>query len=77
VLNNVTFPETVKVNQSDMVNGDPGNKNFFYAITRSSEVYARGVGLVYKDFLYEAWQPSTQNYEANSYGIKLTILNHN
>jgi hypothetical protein len=77
VLNNVTFPETIKVNQSDMVNGDPGNKNFFYAITRSSEVYARGVGLVYKDFLYEAWQPSTQNYEANSYGIKLTILNHN
>jgi hypothetical protein len=77
VANNVTFDETITVNQSDLVNGDPSNKNFFYAITKSSEVYARGVGLIYKEFLYEAWQPSTQNYEANCYGIKLTILNHN
>ncbi len=77
VANNVTFDETITVNQSDMVNGDPSNKNFFYAITKSSEVYARGVGLIYKEFLYEAWQPSTQNYEANCYGVKLTILNHN
>jgi len=60
-----------------MINGDPSNKNFFYAITKSSETYAKGVGLIYKEFLYEAWQPSTQNYEANSYGVKLTILNHN
>jgi hypothetical protein len=77
VLNNKTYPETITVNQIDLVNGDPSNKNFFYAITKSSEVYAKGIGLVYKDFLYEAWQPSTQNYEANCYGIKLTILNHN
>ncbi len=77
VANNVNFDETITVNQIDMVNGDPSNKNFFYAITKSSEVYAKGVGLIYKDFLYEAWQPSTQNYEANSYGVRLTILNHN
>jgi hypothetical protein len=77
VVNNQTFDSTITVNQSDMINGDPSNKNFFYAITKSSETYAKGVGLIYKEFLYEAWQPSTQNYEANSYGVKLTILNHN
>jgi hypothetical protein len=77
VLNDSTYPETITVNQSDLVNGDPTNKNFFYAITKSSEVYAKGIGLVYKDFLYEAWQPATSNYEANSYGVRLTILNHN
>jgi len=75
--NGQSFDSTITVNQSDMVNGDPMNKNFFYAITKSSEIYAKGVGLVYKEFLYEAWQPATQNYEANSYGVKLTILNHN
>lgn len=77
VANSQTFDSTLTVNQSDMINGDPNNKNFFYAITKSSEVYAKGVGLVYKEFLYEAWQPSTQNYEANSYGVTLTIVNHN
>jgi hypothetical protein len=76
-VNNQTFDSTITVNQIDMINGDPNNKNFFYAITKSSETYAKGVGLVYKEFLYEAWQPSTQNYEANSYGVKLTIRNHN
>jgi hypothetical protein len=76
-INNQSFDSTITVNQIDMINGDPNNKNFFYAITKSSEIYAKGVGLVYKEFLYEAWQPSTQNYEANSYGVKLTILNHN
>ncbi len=77
VSNNNVFDTTITVNQVDMVNGDPSNKNFFYAITKSSETYAKGVGLVYKEFLYEAWQPATQNYEANCYGIKLTLLNHN
>jgi hypothetical protein len=77
-VNNLAFPETITVNQIDEIDGDPGNKNFAYTIRKSTEVYAKGVGLVYKDFLHEAWQVTpTSNYQVNSFGIKLIILNHN
>jgi len=72
-----TFDETITVNQIDNVDNDPGNPNLRYEITRSSEVYARGVGLIYKDFFHELWQPILNAYEPNSYGVRLTILNHN
>ncbi|MEY4628095.1 MAG: hypothetical protein RLZZ595_421, partial [Bacteroidota bacterium] len=40
------------------------------------------IGLVYKEFLKETWQPPNANsatgyYEQGSYGIKLTLLKHN
>jgi hypothetical protein len=76
-INNLNFPETVTVNHIDEVDGNPNDKRFFYEITRSSEVYAKGVGLIYKDFFHELWQPVTANFQPNSYGIRLTILNHN
>jgi hypothetical protein len=76
-VNNRNFPETVTVNHIDEVEGTPGDNRFFYEITRSSEVYAKGVGLIYKDFFHESWQPVTANFEPNSYGVRLTILNHN
>jgi len=77
-VNNKQFPETITINQIDEVDGDPGNKNFAYTIKKSVEVYAKGVGLVYKDFLHEAWQVTpTSNFQTNSFGIRLTILNHN
>jgi hypothetical protein len=77
-VNNMVFPETITVNQIDEIDGDPNNKNFAYTIKKSVEVYAKGVGLVYKDFLHEAWQVTpTRNYQGNSFGVKLTILNHN
>ncbi len=76
-VNNLSFPETVTVNQVDEVDGTPGDKRYFYEITRSSEVYAKGVGLIYKDFFHEFWQPITANFQPNSYGVRLSILNHN
>ena len=76
-INNVNFPETITVNQIDQTNGDPNNKNYYYSVTQSSEIYAKGIGLVYKNFLYEVWQPTAKNYESNCYGIKLTIKGHN
>jgi hypothetical protein len=77
-VNNRPFPETVRVNQVDAVTGNPRDKTAAYTITKSVEVYAKGVGLIYKDFLYEAWQVTpTSNYDVNSFGVKLTILNHN
>lgn len=76
-VNGKTFPETITVNHIDQTDGNPNDKRFFYEITRSSEVYARGIGLIYKDFLHEFWQPNSANYQNNSFGVRLTILNHN
>lgn len=72
------FEETTTVNQIDDVDGNPNDKRGRYQIRKSKEVFARGVGLVYKEFLHELWQaPPVSAFEPNSYGIKLTILNHN
>jgi hypothetical protein len=72
-----SYDETVTVNQIDDVDGDPNNFSQRFEITRSSEVYAKGIGLVYKDFFHELWQPILKAYEPNSYGVRLTLLNHN
>ena len=41
----------------------------------SIEVYAKGIGLVYKDLLHWTWQKP--KYEDGSYGIRLTLIAHN
>ncbi len=81
-VNDVPFAETITINQRDEVLGNPDNKSFYFEINKSIEVYGKGVGLIYKDFLHEAWQPpniTSPNgyYEPNSFGITLTLLNHN
>ncbi len=78
----MTLDSTFTVIQRDEVLGDPGNKGFYYEINQASEVYAKGIGLVYKNFLHEAWQPPNITsvagyYEPNSYGITLTMISHN
>jgi hypothetical protein len=77
-----SFPETVLVNQRDEVINNPDDKTTIFSVNRSSEVFAKGIGLVYKDFLHETWQPPNSTspggfYEPSSYGIRLTYLNHN
>jgi hypothetical protein len=78
----LSFPETITVNQRDEILGNPDDKKFYYEINQAMEVYARGIGLVYRNFLHEAWQPSNITcpagcYEPSSYGIRLTLINHN
>jgi hypothetical protein len=82
IANDVPYAETITINQRDELLGNPDNKDFYFEINRSYEVYGKGVGLIYKDFLHEAWQPpniTSPNgyYEPNSYGIRLTLINHN
>jgi hypothetical protein len=77
-----TFNETVTVNQRDEVINNPNDKTKLFSVSRSVEVYAKGVGLIYRDFLHETWQPPNASsasgyFESNSYGIRLTYLNHN
>lgn len=76
-VNNKTYNETITVLQIDKTDGNPTDPNVFYEKTKSIEVYAKGIGLIYKDLLHEFWQPTSANFQTNSYGIRLTILNHN
>ncbi|MCO6498024.1 MAG: hypothetical protein J5I50_10205 [Chitinophagaceae bacterium] len=80
-INGMEFENTVKVFQRDEFLGQdpdiPGTqyaeKNFAY------EKYAKGVGLIYREFLhweYQGAQPGRDAYY-EGYGIKLTITGHN
>lgn len=44
----------------------------------SIEVYAKGIGLVYKDFLRYVWQPTPQpaKFQDDSYGIRLNLIDY-
>jgi hypothetical protein len=52
---------------------DPGT---FQQRNYSLEVYGKGIGLVYKEFLHWTWQPggSSPQYESDSYGFKLNLI---
>lgn len=82
VINGNSFKETVSVFQKNDTIGNPNDKRMYAATLFSKEVYAKNIGLVYKEFMKETWQPpnaSTVNgyYEEGSYGIKLSLIKHN
>ena len=57
-------------------------KSFYFEIIIAKEVYAKNIGLISKEFFHETWQPPNANsnngyFEANSYGIKLSIIKSN
>ena len=81
-VDDLTFPETITINQRDEVLGNPDDKTFYFEINKSIEVYAKSIGLVYKEFLHEAWQPPNITspggyYEPSSYGVTLKVLSYN
>lgn len=80
-LNGLNFDNTIKVNQRDEFLGQsptiPGTqyaeKNFAF------EKYAKGVGLIYKEFLhweYQGAQPGRPAY-FDGFGIRMKIIGHN
>ncbi len=43
----------------------------------SIEVYAKGVGLIYKDFLHYIWQPTpSPKFQDDSWGIRLNLIDY-
>lgn len=43
----------------------------------SIEVYAKGIGLIYKDFLHYVWQPTpSPKFQDESYGVKLNLIDY-
>ncbi len=57
------FPATVTILQADDVEGNPNSPNDFSAYTFSKEVYAKGVGLVYKELTRWEYQPQVKKYK--------------
>lgn len=78
---NTTYDSTVTVFQHDETTPEgPFDPNLDVQIrTYGLEVYAKGIGLIYKEFLYWNWQrnPSPPKYQDASYGVKLQLLSHN
>lgn len=75
------FPFTIKVNQRDEFLGqDPKLPGTQYAEKNYAvEKYAKGIGLVYKEFLHWEFQGAQPGRPAfySGYGIKLTAIAHN
>ncbi len=70
---------TITVLQQDETSPEgPFDPDSYQQRNYSVEVYAKGVGLVYKEFLHWAWQtdPPPAHYDNNSYGIKLSLIDY-
>jgi len=78
-INNIPFASTLTVLQKNDTIGNPNDRKLYSSILFSKEVFAKEIGLVYKEFIKETWQPPNSNnpngyFEKDSYGIKLTIV---
>jgi len=84
-INGKTYPNTITVLQRDEVIPEgPFNPRFFKQFDYSIEIYAAGIGLVYKNFDHKIWQPPTPPpdsrpgfWEDGSFRIILTALENN
>lgn len=81
--NGVRFDETATVFEQADSTGIPGGSRLdYWDLTKASSVFAKGKGLVYREFLHEVWQspniPCPAGcFEAESYGIRLRYLKSN
>ncbi|MBS4042227.1 MAG: hypothetical protein KGZ59_05350 [Chitinophagaceae bacterium] len=55
------------------------NPSVYNEKSYSIEVYAKGIGLIYKEFLHYIWQPTPvpAKFQDDSYGIKLNLISYN
>lgn len=77
-----SFPETLTVLQRDEHLGNPADKSRYSSSNRALEVYAKGIGLVYREVRHEAWQPpnagsATGYFEPGSFAVTLRLISHN
>ena len=76
------FDNTVSVLQRDeTIPEGPFSPMAYKQRNYGLEVYAKGIGLIYKEFLHYIYQPPTPSrsgyYEDESYGVKLRIIENN
>jgi hypothetical protein len=77
-----TIDSTITVLAIDETRPDdsPFDPQYFKQRDYAEEVYAKGIGLIYKEFTHWVWQPSDNinpgHYEDGSYGIKLNLVDY-
>ena len=73
-----TFDSTITVLQADEVDPPgPFDPQFYQQSIYSVEVYAKGVGMIYKELMYKTWQTVPRGYWTDdSYGIKLSLIDY-
>lgn len=78
-LGALTVDSTLKVDQRDEVIGNPNDPNSYSEINQGAERYAKGLGLVYRNFLHVEYQPPTPGRGGyrQGYGVKMTMIDHN
>ena len=79
-INSLTIDSTIKVAERDEFLGqDPSIPGTQYAEkTYSLEKYAKGIGLIYRDFLHWEYQgPQSISPGYTGYGVTLSIIDHN
>lgn len=74
-----TVENTLTVNQRDESLGYPNDPLGYSERNYAFEVYGKGIGLVYKDFLHMQYQPANGGNPAYrlGFGIKLNMISHN
>jgi hypothetical protein len=74
-----TLDSTLKVEQRDEVIGNPSDINSYHEINFGMEKYAKGIGLIYREFLHVEYQPPTPGRAGykQGYGVKLVMIDHN
>ena len=71
---------TITVNQRDETLGTVNNVDAYSERNFSVEVYGKGIGLIYKNFVHWVFQPRTSTYPTgyyDGYGITLRMIDHN
>ncbi|HEY0677037.1 MAG TPA: hypothetical protein VGD17_02080 [Chitinophagaceae bacterium] len=74
-----SIPNTITVNQRDEVLGIPTDPMGYSEQNSSIEVYGKGIGLIYKNFLHMQYQPASGGNPPYriGYGIKMNMISHN
>jgi hypothetical protein len=79
-INALQFDSTIKVFERDQFDGDPPSPTStgYAEKTYSMEKYAKGVGLIFREFLHWEYQPPSSPFPGyTGYGVRLSITGHN
>lgn len=77
--NNQQVDSTITVNERDEIIGDPNDPSVYSEKNYSQEVWGKGIGLVYRNFIHWVYQPPQNGNPGytDGYGITLTMIDHN
>jgi hypothetical protein len=76
-LGTFNLEKTLKVDQRDEIVGNPDDPGSYSEINYSMEKYARGIGMVYRRFFHNEYQPGGGFFADGSYGVTYTMIDHN